>query len=53
MRELRITPDSKEEEIASFAVALHNIIRLPLAMRSLNEKGVIYRHNTGTGSQRK
>ena len=40
MKELRITPDSKGEDIASFAVVIHNIIRLPLTMRSLNEKGV-------------
>ena len=40
MKELRITQDSKEEEISSFAMALHNIIRLPLTMRSLNEKGI-------------
>lgn len=40
MKEFRITPDSKGEEIASFAMAMHNIIRLPLTMRSLNEKGV-------------
>ena len=40
MKELRITPDSKGEEIASFAIALHNIVRLPLTMRSLNEKGI-------------
>jgi hypothetical protein len=40
MKELRITPDSKGEEIGPFALAMHNIMRLPLTMRSLNEKGV-------------
>lgn len=40
MKEFRITQDSKGEEIASFALALYNIIRLPVTMRSLNEKGI-------------
>ncbi len=40
MREFKITPDSKGEDMASFALMLHNIIKLPITMRSLNEKGV-------------
>lgn len=41
IREFKITQDSKGKELASFALALHNLIKLPLSMRSLNEKGVL------------
>lgn len=40
IREFKIKADSKGKELASFALALHNLIKLPLTMRSLNEKGV-------------
>jgi hypothetical protein len=40
IREFKITQDSTGKELASFALAIHNLIKLPLAMRSLNEKGV-------------
>jgi len=41
IREFKITPDSKGKELAAFALSLHNLIKLPLTMRSLNEKGVL------------
>lgn len=40
MKEFKITPDSKAKELESFAMALHQIIKLPLKIRSLNEKGL-------------
>ncbi len=38
--EFKITSDSKGKELISFAMALHNLIKLPLAIRSLNERGI-------------
>lgn len=40
MHEFKITPDSTGSDLKDFALALHNIIRLPLTIRSLNEKGL-------------
>lgn len=40
IREFKITSDSKGKELISFAMALHNLIKLPLAIRSLNERGI-------------
>lgn len=40
IREFKITPDSKGEDLASFAMVIHDLIRLPITIRSLNAKGV-------------
>lgn len=40
IREFKITQDSTGKELAAFALAIHNLIKLPLTMRSLNERGV-------------
>ncbi len=40
IREFRIAADSKGKELASFALAMHNLIKLPLTIRTLNEKGL-------------
>jgi hypothetical protein len=40
MREFRITTDSKPKDLESFALALHNIVKLPLTIRSLNANGL-------------
>lgn len=40
MHEFKITPDSTGLDLKDFALALHNIIKLPLTIRSLNEKGL-------------
>lgn len=38
--EFKITRDSKGKDLASFALALHKIVKLPLAIRSMNERGL-------------
>ncbi|MCZ7372948.1 MAG: DUF2111 domain-containing protein [Candidatus Methanoperedens sp.] len=37
---IQISADSDAGEIASFAMALHELLGLPVTMRSLNKKGV-------------
>jgi len=50
MREFRITPDSSASELASFALAPHNLTRLPITMRSLNKQGKAYRQKSSKTS---
>jgi hypothetical protein len=38
--EIRISADSDAGEIAPFAMAVHELLGLPVTMRSLNKKGV-------------
>lgn len=40
MHEFKITPESTGKDLEVFALSLHNIIKLPLTIRSLNEKGL-------------
>ncbi len=37
---IQITADSESEDIASFALAVHELLGLPITMRTLNKKGV-------------
>jgi hypothetical protein len=37
---IQISPDSESEEIAPFALAVHELLGLPVTMRTLNKKGV-------------
>ena len=37
---IQISADSSAEDIAPFALALHELLRLPVTMRSLNKMGV-------------
>ncbi len=37
---IQISADSNAEEIAPFAMAVHELLGLPVTMRSLNKKGV-------------
>jgi hypothetical protein len=37
---IRISADSQSEDIAPFALAVHELLGLPVTMRSLNNKGV-------------
>ncbi len=37
---IQITADSKSEDITPFALAVHELLRLPVTMRSLNNKGI-------------
>ncbi|MCZ7402308.1 MAG: DUF2111 domain-containing protein [Candidatus Methanoperedens sp.] len=37
---IQITADSSAEEIAQFAMAIHELLGLPVTMRSLNKSGV-------------
>ncbi len=37
---IHISPDSESEEIAPFAFAVHELLGLPVTMRTLNKKGV-------------
>lgn len=37
---IRITADSTSEDITPFALAIHELLRLPVTMRSLNNNGV-------------
>jgi hypothetical protein len=37
---IQISADSSAEEIAPFAMAVHELLGLPVTMRSLNKKGV-------------
>lgn len=38
--DIRITADSEASDIAPFAMAVHELLGLPVTMRSLNKKGV-------------
>jgi hypothetical protein len=37
---IQITADSESEDIAPFALAVHELLGLPITMRTLNKKGV-------------
>ncbi|HEY6586565.1 MAG TPA: DUF2111 domain-containing protein, partial [Candidatus Methanoperedens sp.] len=37
---IQISADSNAEDIAHFALAIHELLGLPVTMRSLNKKGV-------------
>lgn len=37
---IQIKADSSAEEISSFALAIHELLGLPVTMRSLNKKGI-------------
>ena len=39
-KNIQISADSSSEEIAPFAMAIHELLGLPVTMRSLNNKGV-------------
>ena len=39
-KNIQISADSSSEEIATFAMAIHELLGLPVTMRSLNNKGV-------------
>lgn len=38
--DIKITADSSAQEIAPFAMAVHELLGLPVTMRSLNKRGV-------------
>ncbi len=40
MHEFKISPDSTGKDLEEFAISLHNIIKLPLTIRSLNKRGL-------------
>ncbi len=40
MHEFKIGPDSSGLDLKEFALSLHNIIKLPLTIRSLHKKGL-------------
>jgi hypothetical protein len=39
-KKIEISADSNSEDIAPFALAIHELLGLPVTMRSLNKKGV-------------
>ncbi len=39
-KKIEISSDSNSEDIAPFALAIHELLGLPVTMRSLNKKGV-------------